>query len=191
MKTTPPSSQPFRSKTLAILLTFLFFIGVFGGAAGIDINFSPTKAIDFPSSILSIFISIFILFALIKSNEGVNLNPNISKISNCILIFVGFFILSFLFSLLFTTTIPAVITSFFGSPYTAEDTVTKIEKCSGKGCTFCSKNLWLENHKKTLGFCPSDTELQYLKVGDKIIVIGYQSKLGIRINSFLEAPKTD
>jgi hypothetical protein len=180
-------------KIIRFAFLILLFAMLFAGIAGMVINFHPAEDTKLVFMISSALINLLLIcFAVSKypkwPNDAPRIDPFRDKSKSYIvlmslIIWLVFTLLTFL-SLSITAS--ALATDQYGVPYLAEDMVIKTEECNGRGCSFCTKQVWLKNHEQgAFGeFCLSDSEWASLKAGNKVLVIGRSSFLGVSLDSF-------
>jgi len=162
-----------------------FVLCLFGGFAGFYINFVPFEVVFVPAAILALGIMVFVAlqwWRLVRNGDHPLLRAPVKLFFACLLLF-GIF--GFGFLLLFSFTLPALATEQFGKPYRAEDRVVKVQDCRGRKCLFCKRELTLERYEG-YQFCLDETQLPRVRPGDRVVVVGASSSLGIRIKAFTQ-----
>jgi hypothetical protein len=183
-------------KTLRLILGFFLFAVIFiGFPPSMFISFSPAKAMKLPFLITSSLVSLLIFgLAVFEYKKRFNDRQRNQFYGNkpvTVLVTMGFIYCLVIGLLLFSSlsvTTSATLTKLLGAPYKIEDIVTKTDECHSRGCSFCNKRVWLKNHEQgdLNYFCPTDSEWPYLKAGNKVLVVGSKSILGVQIESFQE-----
>lgn len=174
----------FSDSPAQTLFVWTFFLLFLGGFAGMFVNFIPYEEIFVPSAVLALGLTAILVWkwAVIVPRSGSPLLRRPFMLLSITVIFFG--MVGFLYFLLFFVSLPALVTEVAGRPYRAEDRVVTLENCRGRKCRFCTRSLALARHQGFGAFCLDAGQLPQLKAGDRILVVGKASPLGIRVKAF-------
>jgi hypothetical protein len=178
-------------KILRIVIVAFVMIMLHASLLAIVTGFAPAEAVKLPLIVISISITLILIYLSVsnyKKYHKIMAYNSYSGKSKGEIIWMAI-ACGLAFSLVFyaslAITFSSIFTGYFGKPYNAVDIVNKIEECRGRGCG-CTYQLVLKQHKQgAFGeFCLSDSEWASLKAGNKVLVIGRSSFLGVSLDSF-------